>query len=309
VLHARPVLGRSLFSGVPLTEPETLRSVTPRPVAANELDAAAALWRAYVSESPADLARLVLARSVGPLADRMVHFLPRFPARHDGLTVWERRLLTRLRDHTGETTPRIVGSVLGAKMEETPDDIGDGTLFDLLLEMGASGLLEVEGDREAMRSTRFAITALGSEVLEGRANRVAEVGFGRWIGGTHLDASSGAPFWWFDEGTLVQAPVPEARGWGCSSMPTDPRSTKTRSSESRRRRGGKHCPVCLLPLTKNAPRTRLQRRCTSCGAQPQPQKSCNRCRGTAGAIWQSAAGVACSTCGHHGKAGDVLARS
>ncbi|MEJ7728573.1 MAG: DUF1835 domain-containing protein [Polyangiaceae bacterium] len=212
VLHARPVVARATFSALPLSSPETLRAVTPRPVAAAELDAAAELWRAYVSESPADFARLALAGSVGPLADQVGHVLPRFPARIDGLTVWERRLLTRIRDHAGEGTARTVGHVLRDGMDETPDHIGDGTLFDHLLELGASGLLEVDGDGKAMRSTRFAITALGRDVLGGSANRVAEVGFERWIGGTHLDATRGGPFWWFHEGSLEPGPVPEPRG-------------------------------------------------------------------------------------------------
>ena len=207
VLHARPVARRSTFSAMRLTDPDALRAVAPRPIGTGELDAAGALWRAYVSESPADFARLALAGSVGPLADQLAHLLPRFPARLDGLTAWERRLLTRMRDHAGEVTARTIGNVLGQSMDETPDHIGDGTLFDMLLELGKSGLLEVDGDGEAMRSTRFGITALGRDVLDGRANRVAEVGFDRWIGGTHLDAATGAPFWWFHEGGLVQAPV------------------------------------------------------------------------------------------------------
>jgi hypothetical protein len=212
VLHARPVAARATFSALPLTSPETLRAVTPRPVAAVELEAAAALWGAYVSESPADFARLALAGSVGPLADQVAYVLQRFPARHDGLTAWERRLLTRIRDHAGEGTARTIGHVLGESMDGTPDHVGDGTLFDFLLELGEAGLLEVEGDGTAMRSTRFEITALGRDVLGGGANRVAEAGFERWIGGTHLDASSGGAFWWFEDGRVEQGAVPEARG-------------------------------------------------------------------------------------------------
>ena len=71
-------------------------------------------------------------------------------------------------------------------------------------------------------------------------------------------------------------------------------------ANSKRRRDGKHCPVCLVPLRKINRRTRIRRECLACGAHPQPGKSCRRCRASAGAVWVGPAGAACTTCGLHG---------
>lgn len=77
------------------------------------------------------------------------------------------------------------------------------------------------------------------------------------------------------------------------------------TAPSKLRRDGKHCPVCLAPLKKNARRSRRVRECKSCGAQPQPTKSCIKCSG--GPVWRSKAGAACQACGHHGLVAAVLA--
>jgi hypothetical protein len=86
-----------------------------------------------------------------------------------------------------------------------------------------------------------------------------------------------------------------------------PPASRPVGDESKRRRDGKHCPVCLAPLRKNAPRTRTVRECNLCGAHPQPAKTCRRCSAVDGAIWESRSGAACSTCGLHGSKRDVVA--
>jgi hypothetical protein len=85
--------------------------------------------------------------------------------------------------------------------------------------------------------------------------------------------------------------------------PTDGDTPKHRPqnrqmSESKRRRDGRHCPVCLAPLKKIAGRTRLRRECVECGAHPSEQKTCRKCGGDA--LWESKRGVACQACGSHG---------
>jgi hypothetical protein len=77
--------------------------------------------------------------------------------------------------------------------------------------------------------------------------------------------------------------------------------------DSKLRRDNKHCPVCLVLLSKNASRTRIRRSCKVCKASPQILKRCRRCSGTAGAIWEGPRGAACTTCGLHGSARDVIA--
>ena len=77
-----------------------------------------------------------------------------------------------------------------------------------------------------------------------------------------------------------------------------------RTAPSKLRRGGRHCPVCIAPLQKNAKRTRLRRECIACGAHPIREKRCARCG--AANIWEGRSGAGCVTCGHHGRKEDVL---
>jgi hypothetical protein len=79
------------------------------------------------------------------------------------------------------------------------------------------------------------------------------------------------------------------------------------SSESKLRRGKRHCPVCLARLGKVAGRTRLMRSCAACGAHPQSSKHCLRC-GASGCIWEGGRGAACQSCGSHGPKPAVIAQ-
>lgn len=83
---------------------------------------------------------------------------------------------------------------------------------------------------------------------------------------------------------------------------------RARQADSKYRRDGKHCPVCLVLLSKNSQRTRTRRSCKVCGAAPQRLKRCRRCSATAGAIWHGPKGAACTTCGLQGSPRDVVAQ-
>ena len=78
------------------------------------------------------------------------------------------------------------------------------------------------------------------------------------------------------------------------------------SSESKLRRGKRHCPVCLSPLAKVAGRTRPMRSCSACRAHPSESKRCRRC-GASGSIWENKQGAACQACGLHGPKPSVVA--
>jgi hypothetical protein len=88
-------------------------------------------------------------------------------------------------------------------------------------------------------------------------------------------------------------------------VPSSPVSGRKVGVDSKRRRDGRHCPVCLAPLRKNIRRTRLRRECLACGAHPQREKSCRRCVASGGAVWEGPAGAACTTCGLHGPKQEV----
>jgi hypothetical protein len=77
------------------------------------------------------------------------------------------------------------------------------------------------------------------------------------------------------------------------------------SATSKLRRGGKHCPVCLTALEKNATRTKLVKKCKSCQAQPSETNYCSKCQALS--IWQNKTQAACQSCGLFGKKSDVIA--
>jgi hypothetical protein len=77
------------------------------------------------------------------------------------------------------------------------------------------------------------------------------------------------------------------------------------TAESKLRRGGKHCPICLAPLAKIAGRTRRMKCCVSCRAHPSSWKRCARCQAR-GSIWENKAAAACQACGLHGAKAVVI---
>jgi hypothetical protein len=69
-------------------------------------------------------------------------------------------------------------------------------------------------------------------------------------------------------------------------------------AESKLRRGGQHCPLCLDTLPRISGKGQIANKCMSCGAQPQPGKRCSKCKEEA--IWESKAEAACQSCGRRG---------
>ncbi len=82
-------------------------------------------------------------------------------------------------------------------------------------------------------------------------------------------------------------------------------SENRRTSESKIRRSGRNCPICLVAFPKNARGTKRIRMCPACQAHPSVTKSCNRC--AAEAIWENKQSAACQSCGNHGSKFEVVA--
>jgi hypothetical protein len=78
-----------------------------------------------------------------------------------------------------------------------------------------------------------------------------------------------------------------------------------KSAESKLRRSSRNCPVCLAPLKKIAPRTRIMKMCSACQAHPSSGKSCMRC--SSQEIWENKGAAACRQCGLHGAKSVVIA--
>jgi predicted amidophosphoribosyltransferase len=85
-------------------------------------------------------------------------------------------------------------------------------------------------------------------------------------------------------------------------LPHYPQNRAT--AQSKLRRSGVNCPICLSPLKKNARRTKRMAMCIECQAHPSHGKMCTKCG--ADAIWENQDGAACQRCGLHGKKAKVI---
>jgi hypothetical protein len=83
------------------------------------------------------------------------------------------------------------------------------------------------------------------------------------------------------------------------------RAAERAAAESKVRRDGRHCPVCLKALPRIAGQGRVAHRCASCGAEPQRTGRCARCHEPA--IWETGTKAACQACGNHGSKLRVVA--
>lgn len=204
-LVAKPAVQMKSFVALGALNPDELLDVRIGELAPADVAKGADIWRAYTAPTPTRFSAQSIEARGHPLFGNLYTLLRRFPSATDGLTHWERALLTRLAANEGEKTTLTIAHVLADGWEQTPDFVGDLTLFDRLCELGSQGLLKLEGDGESMRSTSFAMTVVGARVLEGGTNRVSVAGFDRWIGGTQVQSSG--QMWWYDGAGVSSAPA------------------------------------------------------------------------------------------------------
>ena len=86
------------------------------------------------------------------------------------------------------------------------DPVGDVYLFWRMRRLADSGLqqplLTLSGDLGALRHCRVRLTDFGRQVRNGAANHVEVNGIDDWVGGVHLRASTGSP-WYRRNGELI----------------------------------------------------------------------------------------------------------
>jgi hypothetical protein len=158
-------------------------------------------WAAYSDPDPRALERL-LARDLGALpflARALRRHLEEFPAVGSGLSRTERRLLALVR--AGTTDLVDVWRALNAG--EDCHYLADNWYQRVVARLAAPPpLLSADALELPLRAGRtLAITPLGADVLDGRADRLAQLPVDRWLGGVHL---TGAPFWRWDGSRLVE---------------------------------------------------------------------------------------------------------
>lgn len=139
-------------------------------------------WDAFRAPDPRRT-QAVLAMDLSALphlGPALRRHLQQFPSTRDGLSRSERQALEVLADG-----PRTAGELFVASHHDREDPIflGDSTFFGYLEDLGP--LLEIGGGPE-FRGRPVALTALGRDILAGRADRVRAIGIDRWLGGVHL---------------------------------------------------------------------------------------------------------------------------
>ena len=182
-------------------EPDGVRALWARrrPVTAGQLALAREAWAAFRSDDPRALERL-LARDTSALphlAPTIRRLLEELPSTRDGLSRTERQMLEAIA--AGAPTLGDVFRQTAAREERIW--LGDSSLAVYLERLSAApaplvhdaagGAFASSGAHDAaFWKRRAALTPLGARVLAGEADRVADSGLDRWIGGTHLAGRS-----------------------------------------------------------------------------------------------------------------------
>ncbi len=163
-------------------QPEELASLFPsrRPVTRGEFETAQTSWAAFRSPDPQKLqAQIWFVSSNLPfLGSALERFLEEFPSPADGLSRTERQAL-RLIHHAGAIE---FADLFAANQRLEPAVfLGDWSFRQYLrrLAFGKHPLLSCEG-------TRYTLTPVGCDVLEGKQNNLRLNGIDRWFGGVHL---------------------------------------------------------------------------------------------------------------------------
>ena len=171
-----------------------------------DLDAARETWQVVTSEDP--MALLLHLDTVEDAADvnALSTLVERYPSSESGLSHWDESLLAAMPSR--ETTVfEVVGGAIGANHQHL-DPVGDMYLFWRVRRMSEARepLVTLKGDTrvldENIRTCRVTPTALGLAVRDGDTNQAKVNGVDDWVGGVHLQAATGSP-WYRRNGELI----------------------------------------------------------------------------------------------------------
>ncbi|WP_455928323.1 DUF1835 domain-containing protein [Pseudomonas capeferrum] len=193
--------GVQRFIGIGQLAPEVLAWLWPqrRPVDESMLQLARQAWSAYCASSPLKLAELARAHhpSLPFLAPALRRQLQELPGTRDGLSLTERLALHYVAEAGPVPFGRVYAELMG-KREPLPY-LGD-MMFHALMRPLIDGenplLIESEAQLPWPQRT-LAPTALGRQVLNGKAYWPDHATEERWIGGTCI--RPGKPHWMIDE--------------------------------------------------------------------------------------------------------------
>ncbi|WP_108683566.1 DUF1835 domain-containing protein [Methyloceanibacter sp. wino2] len=191
-------------------EPEAIvdEAALARPVTDAQLDLAVRAWAAFRQPTPEAWARLLREdiSALPFLRGAVVRMLEELPG-PDGVTRTERLVLACLNAGSTLTAVALFGAV--QKMEDA-EFMGDWSFWRVLdgLALGPAPLIagldgapfqvEDKARMEAYVKSQPALTTLGKDVVEGRADWAEHHPIDRWWGGTHL---TNARLWRWDPET------------------------------------------------------------------------------------------------------------
>jgi Domain of unknown function (DUF1835) len=187
--------GRPDFHGLGELEPGELASLWPvrTAVTPEHVHLARDAWAALRGRDPRALARAAATpdERLPYLAPALKRLLEELPGTRDGLGRSERQLLEAVAAGARDR----VAAFLSATGEEEAPFMGDTIAFDRLT--GLDGLVHDNGDLK--------LTAEGEAVLAGEADRVALIGFDRWLGGLHVTSHGRLWRWDHARGVLSES--------------------------------------------------------------------------------------------------------
>jgi hypothetical protein len=174
---------------------------TRQSVGEGQYELAARAWEAFRADDPLALDRLLNTdTSAMPfLASSLQRHLEEFPWTRDGLSRTERRLMQLAQP--GAIDIRRAFPLMHD--DESAFYIGDSSFWQIVkdLESATPALLSVAATAAApgrLPNGTIALTDTGRSILRGHADRVAQCGIDRWLGGVHLVESQ--PNWRWDSG-------------------------------------------------------------------------------------------------------------
>jgi hypothetical protein len=195
-----PVLGWGMLRAEDVGRPDRIL------VDADDLARSRSAWKALTTTSPASyMEGLEGLEDDTDLLAAMSVLIERYPDAVTGLSHWDASLLACVPD-SGASGLTIIGGAFGANHHHL-DPVGDLYLYWRLRRMASGALdrplLRLEGDPAVMSQSRFTLTDFGRSVRAGQGNAVAINGIDDWVGGVHLRAAKGSP-WYRRNGTIIQ---------------------------------------------------------------------------------------------------------
>ena len=192
-----PVLGWGML------RTKDVGSPAMRPVELADGETAVRAWQAVTDDDPHSVIAFLEETTDTALVNAMSTLIERYPDTVRGVSHWDAALLAALPD-SGSSAFTVIGGAIGANHHHL-DPVGDMYLFWRLRRMTfgvREPLITIAGDPTSMRDCLVIPTELGKAVRDGRANHAAINGIDDWIGGVHLHAKNGSP-WYRRAGELI----------------------------------------------------------------------------------------------------------